>query len=402
LSDAIDRRAEEVESVEPVVQNVKTKEFVPNHPVLELLKNPNPVDTFATFLNRMVVFFDATGNTYLLSTGGVKKPPLELFAASPATISVEQAMDGFVSKFSRSDVGTSEVYLRYSIDGKFRYYSNAENSAVNQELRHVKRFSTRGSLTALRGASLAQSIYFDIEQFINAGQHNLSTLKRGATPSGLLTLDTELSEMLSDEQRESLKEQLQNYYSGAENAGRTGFIDAPIKWQQMSQTNKDMDFLQLKRDTESMIYKRFKIPLPFVSEETMTMANRESARLDFYQDAILPLLNRIYSELTMFLMYRYPGSEDLIITYDISKIPALEPRKLDQVGKLKSLDVLSTNEIRSMVGEDVVVGGDEILVPTTLMPLTEVTVLSADSTDPEKQKKFVEAMKGSLSSNDGI
>lgn len=383
LSDAIDRRIEEVESVQPVVQDTVTKEIITEHPVLDLLHNPNPVDTFSTFLNRFAAFFDITGNSFLLSTGRTSQPPLEIFAVSPATVSTEQAADGFISKFSRTDVGTSDTYKRTTVQGKFKYYSDDENSLVNQELRHVKRFSTRGSLTSLRGASLAQSIYFDIEQFINAGQHNLSVLKRGATPSGILTLDTEVSEMLSDKQRESIKEQLQNYYSGAENAGRVGFLDVPITWQQMSQSNKDMDFLSLKRDTEAMIYKRYKIPLPFVSEETMTMANRDSARLDFYQDAILPLLNRIYSELTLFLMYRYPDSENLIITYDISKIPALEPRKLDQVTKLQALSVLSVNEIRTLVGYEEVGGGDEILVSTMTMPLTEATVDSVTRDDDD-------------------
>jgi HK97 family phage portal protein len=376
LSDAVDRRAEEVESIQPVVYDTKNDEFITDHPVLDLLHNPNPIDTFSTLINRLSIYFDVTGNAFLLDTGALNKPPLELYVASPMSISIEQAQDGFVEQYTRTDTYTSESYKRTEVAGKFRYYQKPLASGQNGELRHVKRFSHKGSLSALRGTSTLQSIYFDIEQFISAGQHNLSQLKRGARPSGILFLDGEQSNMLTDDQRESLKQELENYYAGSENAGRVGFLDMPLKWQEMSQSNKDMDFVQLKRDTEAMIYKRLNIPLPFVSEETMTMANRESARLDFYQDAILPLLHRIYSELTIFLMYRYPDSENLIITFDISKIPALEPRKLDQVTKLRELNIMSTNELRSLPSLDSTPGGDSILVPENLIPLDQGVVLS--------------------------
>jgi HK97 family phage portal protein len=301
-----------------------------------------------------------------------------------------EELDGFVSEYTGTAQGNFETYKRNTVQGKFRYYSEAMTAPTNKELRHMKDFGTTGTLTSNRGISPVQSIYFDIQQYINAGLHNLSTLKRGARPSGILTLKDEESYVLSDDQRAKLKEELKNYYSGAENAGRVGFLDVPLDWHEMSQTNKDMDFLELKRDTESMIYTRYNIPAPFVTEETMAMANRTSARLDFYQDAILPLLNTIYQELTLLLMYRYPDSENLIITYDISKIPALEPRKLDQIAKLNDLGAFSKNEIRAKLGENPASGGDSILVPTNLVPLEQVTISDTLSEEDKGRLEFIE------------
>jgi HK97 family phage portal protein len=390
LADAIDRRANEVKTIQPVVFNTKTEEIITDHPVLELLAAPNPVDTFQSLITRLSTFYDATGNVFLLSTGSTKKPPLEIFAVSPATISMFEELDGFVSEYTGTAQGNFETYKRNTVQGKFRYYSDAMTAPTNKELRHMKDFGTTGTLTSNRGISPVQSIYFDIQQYINAGLHNLSTLKRGARPSGILTLKDEESYVLSDDQRAKLKEELKNYYSGAENAGRVGFLDVPLDWHEMSQTNKDMDFLELKRDTESMIYTRYNIPAPFVTEETMAMANRTSARLDFYQDAILPLLNTIYQELTLLLMYRYPDSENLIITYDISKIPALEPRKLDQIAKLNDLGAFSKNEIRAKLGENPASGGDSILVPTNLVPLEQVTISDTLSEEDKGRLEFIE------------
>jgi HK97 family phage portal protein len=389
LADAIDRRTREVKTIQPIVFNTKTEEIITEHPVLELLNKPNPVDTYQSLITRLSTFFDITGNVFLMTTGKTNKPPLEIYTVSPATVSQFQELDGFVAEYSRTDTGIYESFNRYTIDSKFRYYLNDPKALTNKELQHMRNFGTTGSLTANRGVSLVQPIYYEIEQYINTGLHNLSILKRGARPSGILSLKSDDMGMLTEEQRAALKEEIQNFYGGAENAGRVGFLDSPMDWHEMSQSNKDMDFVELKRDTESMIYKRYGIPAPFVSEETMTMANRDSARLDFYHDAIMPLLNTIFEELTVLLMYRYPDSKNLILTYDISKIPALEPRKLDQIAKLNDLGAFSKNEIRAKLGEEPTPGGDSVLVPLNLVPLDQVNPINISSETDQGRMAFI-------------
>jgi len=257
-------------------------------------------------------------------------------------------------------------FLRSDVSNRFRYYTRT----VDQEMYQMKRFNLRGALTALHGVSMLQSIYYEIEQYINSGVHNLSLLERGGSLSGVLSTDNDLS-MLTDDQRQELTEQVTNFFAGAKNAGRRAFFDKGMKYQEFGQTNKDMDYFELKKHVESVIYKRFKIPLPIVDTSTMTMANREQAQLAFYDEVILPLLDRLYGELTMALMYRYKSSEDLIITYDISKIPALEPRKLDQLVKLNGINVLTKDEERAVIGYEEVDGGSVIMIPANLVPLGE-------------------------------
>ena len=394
VADAADRIAKEIAKINPVVSNTSTGEMIFDHPVLQLLKAPNPVDTYNSLIERLVIFYLITGDTFFLSTGEIRRPPLEIFVASTAAVNINEASDGFVGDYTIQQNNGSKSYLRNETDGKFRYYTK-DNI---HELFQMKRFRSRGTFTPLHGISVLHSIYYEIEQYIHAGEHNLSLLLRGGSMSGIVTTKDDL--MLTDDQRERIRQELSNFVAGSSNAGRTGFFDLPIDYKQLSTSNKDMDFLALKKETKKVIYDRFNIPAPFYSDEVMTMANRETARLDFYDDAILPLLDRIFEELTLFLMYRYPDSDNLVITYDVSNIEALEPRKLDQLTKLNKLNILSINEQRLQVGQENIDGGDDVLVPANFVPIgSSSTQDDGLSKSLATRSEFINLMRGQVTSD---
>lgn len=396
LADSIDRISREIASIEPLVFNTKTDEFSNVHPVLDLLKFPNADSTYEEYITKYVSYFLLTGESFNISTGNLKQPPLELFNASPVAISVQEGTDGYAQIIRLSGMDISQTYNREEIKSRFRYY----NSIKDQEVFQTKNFNPKGTLTALRGKSILQAIYYEIEQYINSGIHNLSNLKRGATLSGLLSTSEDLS-MLSDDQRQSLKEQINNYFGGSENAGRIGFLDKGITFTPMQQSNKDMDFRELKKDTETTIYSRLGIPLPLISEKTMTMTNLPAAKMQFYDQTILPLANRIFSELTLLLMYRYKNSEDLIITFNPGDIIALEPRRNEELQKLQATGVLTINELRAKVGYGPVSeGGDSIYLPSTDVPIAD----DLDTDNPGKdqkstRKEFIEIMQAQVNRN---
>jgi hypothetical protein len=140
--------------------------------------------------------------------------------------------------------------------------------------------------------------------------------------------------------------------------------------QEMSQTNKDMDFATLKDKVETAIYNQMRIPLPLVKTEQMTLANMEVAKLSLYDNAVLPTTKRLMSELSRFLLHRFERDDKRFrITFDEGELPALQIRRNEQIKILHGLHVLTDNQILTEICLPTYKGGDVIYKPTNLYPL---------------------------------
>ena len=101
----------------------------------------------------------------------------------------------------------------------------------------------------------------------------------------------------------------------------------------------------------------------------MTLNNLETAELQFFDNAVLPLADRLNDELTRFLMPRYKNSENLRFTYNENDITALRLRMIETAKALSEINVNTVNEVRKVIGDDEIDGGDVVLRPATLIPL---------------------------------
>src|SRR3546814_11244339 len=76
---------------------------------------------------------------------------------------------------------------------------------------------------------------------------NKALLDNAARPSGALVYDPgEAGAALSGEQFDRLKAEMEAAFQGAGNAGRPMLLEGGLKWQAMSMTPADMDFVGLK------------------------------------------------------------------------------------------------------------------------------------------------------------
>jgi hypothetical protein len=154
------------------------------------------------------------------------------------------------------------------------------------------------------------------------------------------------------------------------------FLNGGFKYDNQSMSNKDMDFLELKKEVANAIYKNLKIPLALVNTETMTLDNVTRSMLMFYDNAVLPIANRIFNELSNFLLPRYGNNDNLILTYDEGDIIALEPRRNEQLKVLKDMGIFTINQLRAKVGADPLVGGNAIYGQSSQIPM---------ATDPDDE-----------------
>ncbi len=379
LAIGVDKISDNVSSIAPIIWNKKEKKIVdedsrkPSLGILKLLEYPNADVAFGELIKRWVNFYKITGNAFLMATGDVMKPPLELFVPPSQNITLIPGKDGFTEKIMLNTGSFSEEFHRTWVKGRTKFY----NKSKTAEIYHTRTFNPYiGGGVQNYGVSELCAIYYEIEQHIFSSIHNLSLLKKGGRLSGALINN---GEPLSDDGFSKMQNQINAEYSGASNAGRIMLLESGggsgigsgLSYVEMGLSNKDMDFSELSRRTEQSIFKRLKIPLALIDTSSMTYDNLSTSLLAFYHDAVLPEAQHMYQEMTDFLMHRYPDSSEDIITFDIDNVEALKYRRLQQSKLKNDTGCYTINEIRAENGDPPIDGGDSIYRPMNLYPVAE-------------------------------
>ncbi len=339
------------------VFNSRTKKEFEDHPLLDLLRRPNPITSGPQFFEEAYGFFLLAGNDYIVGVGpeAEGEPPEEMWNLRPDRMRIVAGSRGMPEAYVYEHAGAKIAWDVDQMDG-------------TSEVLHTKTFHP---LDDWYGLSPLEPAASDIDQHNESGVWNLRLLQNSAAPSGYLVYapkGEDASETLSDEQRESIKDALEERYSGAERAGRPMVLEGGLDWKQTSMSPRDMDWLKGSDKAARDIAQAFNVPAQLVGiEGSQTYANFEQATMALYDDAVIPLLDLYREQLNRWLAPTY--GEDIVIRYDKDEIDGLAPRRQQTWEKVKNADWLTINEKRKETGFEDIEGGDVLLVDSNKLPL---------------------------------
>ena len=339
-----------------------------NHELISLLNRPNPLQSQVEFFHSMISYLLISGNSYMLRDKefGI---PKELYLLRPDRIEI---------KASSSMIPD---YYCYKIDNKIISEYPVDKFTGASQVKHVKLWNPLDDFYGLSPMSAAS---YNIDQHNMAGLHNVSLLKNGCTPSAMLKFqpkdETGMTATLTDDQRAAVLNDLESRFSSVNNSGRPMLLEGDFDYVQMGLNPKDMDFLELMNMSAREIALCFGVPAQLVGLSDTTYANVAEARLSLYEETIIPLLNRVESDLNEWLAPLYDG--DITIKYDLDAIPAMAEKRrrvYENVSQGVTNGIITRNEARERLGLEPIDGADSLLVQSNLFPLGEVN----DSTDEE-------------------
>ncbi|HZC38644.1 MAG TPA: phage portal protein [Sphingomicrobium sp.] len=181
-----------------------------------------------------------------------------------------------------------------------------------------------------------------------ASRWNKSLLDNAARPCGALSYEPADGSALSAEQFQRLKEELSSEFSGSLNSGRPMLLEGGLKWQALSLTPADMDFVALKEGAARDIALAFGVPPVLVGlPGDATYANASEAGRALYRQTILPLAARILDVLAKMLS-DWMGPVKLAVDTDQISELADDRAKLWQ--QVEAASFLSDTEKRDMLG----------------------------------------------------
>ena len=266
------------------------------------------------------------GNAYIELLPGPDGAPCELYALRPERVSVEADPRGWPVAFVYR---AGEAATRMPADNVIH-------------IRGHHPLDDHYGLGCLGAASGAVAIHNA------AAKWNKALLDNAARPSGALVYEPGENGVLSPEQHDRLKEELAASFQGAGNAGRPMLLEGGLKWQAMSLTPADMDFVGLKEGAAREIALAFGVPPVLLGlPGDATYSNYREANKALWRQAILPLAGKILEALSEGLR---PWFDDLKLGIDLDAIPALGEDRERLWAQVSAADFLTLEEKRAVVG----------------------------------------------------
>jgi HK97 family phage portal protein len=341
-------RANSVASVPLMVERYIGGEWQADerHPLHRLLYSPNPDLDKNEIMRLFVTHLDLAGNAYLLKTrANPNGAPLELYPLMPQYVKVMPGRERLIAAYEYQQ-HTRQVY-----DG--------------QDVVHCA-FTNPDSLYYGMSPLQAAGKSVDVDNAAAAWQ-KISMQNRGV-PDGIFSFDGDLSLEQWEEARTMVREQ----YSGIAHS-RAPWVLSKAKYQQMSMTPAELDFMKTREFSMDQICAVYGVPREMING--MGDANRasgENVRRTFWLDTIVPLLSEIESSLNLTLAREFGTSDQIRIRFDTSSVPALQENYTEKVNNAKSLWTMGVpfNHIneRLELGFDEIEGGDVGYLPSGVIP----------------------------------
>jgi len=345
LFSAVSRIAQSVAEVDWHLyrqQNGQGQKEIEKHPVIDLLSYVNPFQTGQELMELSQMYLDLVGECFWVLNPTKGGWPGEIWVPPPNRMKIVPDMKEFIKGF---------VY-------------DWQGSLVPFEPREVIFFKLPDPNNPYRGIGPTQAIGMDLASEHYAAQYIRNFFYNDATPGGVLAFDG----TLTDDQFDRIKGQWGQQHRGVANAHKIAIVEQGAKYQQISLTQRDMDFWRLRKLERDTILGAFGLPLSVMGiTENVNRANAEAGEYTFAMRVMKPRLNRFREKMNEQLLPLFSGTEQLFLDYD-DPVPENRELLIGEAERGVKASFLTINEARQLLGYDTVKNGDVFIMQMTSMP----------------------------------
>ncbi len=325
------------------------REIAKDHFLFRLLHKPNAWQTWPEFCRQMVVSYLLRGNAYAAIIRDWRGTPQYLVPINPDRVTLWEAPSGdLFYMITRS--GYHELAVLQSLPFL----------APFDDMFHLKDLSSNGLIGTSRIALAREAIALALGQ----EQQYARLMGSGARPSGVLTTDRPMTDA-------AMKRLKQNWYdmnAGMLNSGKTAVLEQGVKFEPITLTSVDMEFLAQRQFQVGEICRLFRVPPHMVGDLSRGTFNNITQQSQDYRNNTLMSHVDIWEKRFDF---QFDLDQDgLFVDFNegaLLKADLTARYNAYRIGILSGF--LTCNEVR--IAEDLppVDGGDELMQPTNMAPL---------------------------------
>ncbi len=315
----------------PLVLQDRTRRYE-QHPVLDLVMRPNPMQGCAELLEALYAQLLLTGNGFVEVVADADATPAELHVLRSDRMSVVPGADGW------------PVAYEYAVSGRKHRF---DASGAISPICHIKSFHPQDDHY---GFSPMQAAAMAIDVHNSASRWSKALLDNAARPSGAIVYrGAEGQGSMSPDQYERLINEMESYHQGARNAGRPMLLEGGLDWKPMGFSPSDMEFQKTKESAAREIALAFGVPPMLLGiQGDATYANYQEANRAFYRLTVLPLATRVTAALGHWVA-GFSGDQ-VTLRPDLDQVPALSAERDAQWGRVAQADFLTQAEKRALLG----------------------------------------------------
>ncbi|MDU0343870.1 phage portal protein [Bosea rubneri] len=314
----------------PLIAKVGGREQT-EHPALALIERPNPRQGGIAFRETLYGHLAVAGNAYVEAVS-IGREPRELHALRPDRMRVVPGRDGWAEAYD------------YSVGARTIRFRQDEGSVP--PILHLTQFHP---VDDHYGLSPIEAAACSLDVHNAAGSWHKALLDNAARPSGALVYDGPEGGTLTEAQFERLKQELEDGFQGARNAGRPLLLEGGLDWKPLSLSPAELDFVAAKGVAAREIALAFGVPpLLLGLPGDNTHANFAEANRAFWRQTLIPLVRRTAQSLAQWLGPAF--GDDLSLEPDLDAIEALAEERESLWRRVSAAEFLSTDEKREAVG----------------------------------------------------
>lgn len=344
------------------VMDSRSKEHI-KHPLLKLLADrPNELMTPSVYKKLMETNRLLKGNAYaLIVRSSLNSRPVELIPLPP-----------------------DSVFPFFDGGGKLWYaYTNprtGERRKLDQwDVLHYKAFSTDG----VNGVSVLSRASEVVATAREAQRYEGNLYANNAQPSGVLAVEGNLEK----EAKERMRSEWEKAHRGVDNAFRIAILDNGLKYQPLSISNRDVQFVESKAVTVEDIARFFGVPLYKINAGKQSYSSNEQNGIEYVTNTLHPIVTQCEEEDTYKLLF----DSELAKGYQIRRNMMAELRgdfssRSNWYQKMREIGVFSVDDIRALEDMPNVEGGDARYASLNYIPLDRFGELSESRNGGEKNE----------------
>lgn len=302
------------------------------HPLLSLLSKPNPFQTWEYFLKITETNKLLTGEAYWYKIYDKRGRLAELWNIRPDMIKAIHHKEDYISHYEMR------------INGQIVKYSTDE----------IVPFFSVNPMTPLRGLSPLSPAKNRVLTEQYSSEYQRDFFNNSARPDALFLSDKPVAQAEKDETRAKWNDK----FKGRGKTSQIAFLSGGVKYQQVSTSQREMDYIETLKFTRDDILVAFGVPRGLIVSEDANNADGANAIKSFLANTVEPEIKELYSTINEMIVSPDYG-EDFYLE-PASAVPEDRERLFTELQK--GVDKwITRNEARQMLGLPTIEGADVLL-----------------------------------------
>jgi len=324
-----------------------------NHPVVRMFTHPNVYTSKLTFIFLLSAYIDIYGEAFIvMDRSNPNEIPAAMYAFSPTKF------QPVISKDYNSIVG-------------WQYQKGSETVPLSTY--EIRQYKYPNPYDDIRGFSPLEAGKLSIEQDFFAAVFNKNFFREGVRVSGYISVPTELN----DDSFNRIVDQFEQRHQGMNKAHKIAVIDNDGKFIESKITQRDMEFIELRRMTRQEIFAIYKVNEVVLGlyNEVQSYEGVKMAHKSFWEEAMLPRLMYLEEFLNYSVLDTIDGGK-YEVKFNLAQVGALHDDYTVRVSTAKVLvnlgwPINAVNE-RLELGMEPVAWGNTWWVPMGMLPVDRV------------------------------